>query len=433
MSAMTDCLHLAASDIEPTAEFARWCDANDPLATFRDEFHIPAGPDGRPVAYMVGNSLGLQPKAVRTLVTEELDDWARLGVEGHVHARRPWVSYHELFRDGLSMLAGALPHEVVAMNTLTVNLHLMMASFWQPSGRRRRILIEKGAFPSDTYAVRSHVAARGMDPDSVIVEVAPRADEACLRDDDICDAIAREGDALALVMLGGVNYYTGQVLDMARITRAARDAGARCGWDLAHAIGNVEVRLHEWDADFACWCSYKYLNGGPGAVAGVFIHERHATDFSIPRMAGWWSHEPSKRFEMRPELVLAEGADGWAVSNPPILSLTPLLASFDIFRRAGLERLRAKARAMTAYIEMCLRNGAADRLHVLTPASSGARGAQLSIEVDGGTTAARSLFERLAPAGVLCDFRHPSVIRAAPAPLYCSFADCRRLVDVLLA
>jgi kynureninase len=331
------------------------------------------------------------------------------------------------------MLTGARPHEVVAMNTLTVNIHLMMATFWQPAGRRMRIIIEKGAFPSDTYAVRSHVAARGMDPDSVVAEVAPREGEACLRDSDIVDAIAREGDALALVMLGGVNYYTGQVLDMARITHAARHVGARCGWDLAHAIGNVELRLHEWDADFACWCSYKYLNGGPGAVAGAFIHERHARDFDLPRMAGWWSHEPSKRFEMRPELVLAEGADGWAVSNPPILSLTPLLASFDLFRRAGLERLRAKARAMSAYIEVCVREGAADRLRILTPASSGARGAQLSIEVSGGTAAARSLFERLAPAGVLCDFRHPAVIRAAPAPLYCTFADCRRLVDALLA
>ena len=433
MTAMTDCLHLAASDIEPTADFARWCDSHDPLAAFRDEFHMPAGPDGRPVAYLVGNSLGLQPKAVRKLVTEELDDWARLGVEGHVQSRRPWVSYHELFRDGLAMLAGARPSEVVAMNTLTVNLHLMMATFWQPKGRRCRIIIEKGAFPSDTYAVRSHVAARGMDPGAVVVEVAPREGESCLRDSDIIDAILREGDALALVMLGGVNYYTGQVLDMPRITRAARDAGARCGWDLAHAIGNVELRLHDWDADFACWCSYKYLNGGPGAVAGAFIHDRHAREFGLPRLAGWWSHEPSRRFEMRPELVLAEGADGWAVSNPPILSLAPLLASFDIFRRAGLERLRAKARAMTAYMEACLRSAAGGRFRILTPAASASRGAQLSIEVSGGTSAARALYDRLAPAGVLCDFRHPSVIRAAPAPLYCSFADCRRLIDALLA
>jgi len=230
-----------------------------------------------------------------------------------------------------------------------------------------------------------------------------------------------------------VNFYTGQAFDMAAITRAAHAVGATAGFDLAHAAGNLHLQLHDWNVDFACWCSYKYLNGGPGAVAGAFIHERHARDFSLPRMAGWWSHEPSRRFEMRPELVLAEGADGWAVSNPPILSLTPLLASFDLFRRAGLERLRAKARAMSAYIEVCLREGAADRLRIVTPASSGARGAQLSIEVSGGTAAARSLFERLAPAGVLCDFRHPAVIRAAPAPLYCTFADCRRLVDALLA
>jgi kynureninase len=423
-------LDLTAADLLPTAEFAAWCDAHDPLASFRDAFEIPLGSDGRPVAYMVGNSLGLMPKAARARVNEELDDWATLGAEGHVHGRRAWVWYHEHFRAGLAMLAGARESEVVAMNTLTANIHFLLTSFFRPAGHRRRIIVERGAFPSDRFAVRSFVRASGGDEATDVVEVAPREGEECLRTADIEATIAREGDALALVLLSGVQYYTGQVLDMPRITRAAHAVGARCGWDLAHAIGNVELRLHEWEADFACWCSYKYLNGGPGAVAGAFIHERHHAA-NLPRLEGWWGTNQATRFEMGPRFDAGPGADAWQVSNPPILSLAPLLASLELFQKAQMPRLVAKARAMTAFIEISLRERAGDRVHVLTPSATSERGCQLSISVDGPPERARRIFDSLKPRGVLCDFRYPRVIRVAPAPLYARFEDCWRLVDAV--
>ncbi len=429
-TAPSSILGLTAADLKPTAEFAAWCDAHDPLASFRDEFEIPRGADGHPVSYMVGNSLGLMAKTSRRLVTEELDDWATLGAEGHVHGRRPWVWYHEHFRAGLASLAGAKESEVVAMNTLTANLHFLLMSFYRPAGARRRILVERGAFPSDRFAVRSFVRAIGGEEAIDVVEVAPREGEECLRNADIEATIAREGDSLALVLLSGVQYYTGQVLDIANITRAAHAVGARCGWDLAHAMGNVELRLHDWGADFACWCSYKYLNGGPGAVAGAFIHERHHGT-PPPRLEGWWGTNPSNRFEMGPRFEPGPGADAWQVSNPPILSLAPLRASLDLFQKAGMESLVCKARAMTGFIEMALRDRGANGVRILTPPATSERGCQLSISLEGPPERARRVFESLKPRGVYCDFRHPRVIRAAPAPLYTSFGDCWRLVDAI--
>ncbi len=421
---------LTAADIEPTRAFAQWCDAHDPLGDFRSEFSIPTDSRGNPLAYLVGNSLGVMPHAARARVNEELDEWEKLGVEGHVQGRRPWVHYHEFFRAGLAELTGGHTHEVVAMNTLTTNLHILLLSFYQPTATRRKVIIERGAFPSDRFAVHSLVRMVGGDPHADVIEVGPRAGEECLRNEDIEATIDHTGSALALVVLGGVQYYTGQVLDMQRITRAAHRAGARCGWDLAHAIGNVPLALHAWGADFACWCSYKYLNGGPGAVAGAFIHERHHAN-PPPRLEGWWGTNPATRFEMGPNFDPAHGADGWQLSNPPIFSLAPLLASFDIFHRAGLDRLQAKSRVMSGFIEIALRKCPTSRVRVLTPSATHERGCQLSLIVDGGTAVARAAFDRLLPQGVVCDFRHPSVIRVAPVPLYNTFDDCWRLVEAL--
>ncbi len=421
---------LTAADIEPTRAFAQWCDAHDPLSPFRSEFAIPTDSHGSPLAYLVGNSLGVMPHAARARVNEELDDWATLGAEGHVHGRRPWVGYHELFRTGLAELTGAHASEVVAMNSLTVNLHLLLLSFYHPTKTRRRIIIERGAFPSDRFAVHSLVQLVGGDVTRDVIEVAPREGEALLRNEDIEATIDHTGDALALVILGGVQYYTGQVLDMARITRAARRVGARCGWDLAHAIGNIPLALHSWDADFACWCSYKYLNSGPGAVAGAFVHERHHAD-PPPRLEGWWGTNPQTRFEMGPQFDPGPGADAWQLSNPPILSLAPLLASLDIFHRAGMDRLQAKSRAMSGFIEIALRTLGHDAIEVLTPPATHERGCQLSLRVAGGTTMARALYDGLLPRGIACDFRYPSVIRVAPVPLYNTFDDCWRLIEAL--
>ncbi len=421
---------LAASDLRPTREFALWCDAHDPLASFRDAFEIPTDARGEPLAYFVGNSLGLMARATRQRIQEELDDWSKLGAEAHVHGRRPWVKYHEYFRESLAELAGALPSEVVAMNSLTVNLHLLLTTYYRPSGARRRILMERGAFPSDRFAIESFIRSVGGNVARDLVEVAPREGEECLRHEDIESTIARTGDELALVMLAGVQYYTGQVLDMARLTRAAHAVGSKCGWDLAHAIGNVELALHKWNADFACWCSYKYLNGGPGAVAGAFIHERHHAN-PPARLEGWWGTNPATRFQMAPSFDPGPGADAWQVSNPPILSLAPLLASFEQFHKAGISRLVAKARAMTGFIEIALRARDAKHFRILTPASTSERGCQLSLCVNGDPVAARKLYDSLLPKGIVCDFRHPSVIRAAPAPLYTRFEDCWRLVEAL--
>jgi kynureninase len=378
---------------------------------WRELFAVPPG-----IAYLAGNSLGLQPLAAREAVNDELDEWARQGIDAFFVGPRPWLTYHERLQAPLARLAGALPHEVVAMNTLTVNLHLMMASFYRPDGRRHRILIEDAAFPSDAYAVASQVAQRGFEPATAVVRVQP---------DGVIETLEHEGDSIALVLLGGVNYLTGELLDMAAITAAGHEAGAVVGWDLAHAIGNVPLRLHDWDADFAVWCSYKYLNGGPGAVGGAFVHERHGGDPNVPRLAGWWGNDPETRFEMVPGFEPRAGADGWQVSTTPILSLVPVLVSLELFDRIGLDTLRERSARLTAYLESLLDDVGVE---VITPRDPSRRGCQLSIAVDEATSVA----ERLADEHrVVCDVRRPNVIRLAPAPLYSSYDDCRRAAEAL--
>ena len=418
------------SMFEPDRDYARHLDSIDPLADRREAFEIPLRDDGRPMIYLCGNSLGLMPTSVRARMQEELDDWGALGVEGHFEATRPWFDYHERFRDSGARLVGAKPGEVVMMNSLTVNLHLLMVSFYRPEGRRNRILIEDGAFPSDTYAVKSHLQARGIDPAEALVLCAPRPGEDLLRTEDIEETIARNGDELALVMLGGVNFRTGQLLDMKRITKAAHAVGAMAGFDLAHAAGNVRLSLHDWNVDFACWCTYKYLNSGPGALAGAFVHERHGTDSDRPRFAGWWGNDPATRFKMQdiPEFIPIDGADGWQISNPPILAAAPLVASLEIFDDVGMEALERKSRLLTGYLEFLLKRTLPDTCEVITPEDPSARGCQLSVRVKDRP---RERFDRLRPAGITCDFRHPDVIRLAPVPLYNSFADVHETAEIL--
>ncbi|WP_456426890.1 kynureninase [Rhodocaloribacter sp.] len=412
---------------EPTRAFARRMDAEDPLSEFRDRFLIPRRPDGEAVVYFAGNSLGLQPKTTRAYVDAELEDWAKYGVEGHFHARHPWMPYHEFLTEQTARLVGAKPVEVVVMNSLTVNLHLMMVSFYRPTPERHKIIIEGHAFPSDQYAVASQIRFHGYDPAEALVELRPRPGEATLRTEDIETALEREGPATALVMLGGVNYYTGQAFEMDRITRAARAQGCAVGFDLAHAAGNLALRLHEWGPDFAVWCSYKYLNAGPGSLAGCFVHERHARRFDLPRFAGWWGHDKATRFRMPHTFDPMPGAEGWQLSNPPILPLAALRASMDLFDEAGIERLRAKSERLTGYLAYLLERLGHDAVELLTPDDPRQRGCQLSIRVrEGG----RTVFDRLTAAGIVCDWREPDAIRAAPVPLYNTFEDVFRFAEV---
>ena len=415
---------LTAADLSHDREFARALDAQDSLAHFRGRFALPLR---RPEdIYFVGNSLGPMPLAARALVNEELDDWSRLGVAGHMGSRRPWFSYHEQLRAPLARLVGAREHEVVAMNSLTANLHLLMTTFYRPEGKRTKLLLEKGAFPSDTYAVRSHVAARGLDPDAHVVEIAPRAGEWTIREDDLDAQIAKLGDTLALAMLPGVQYRTGQAFDIARHTRAAHAVGARCGWDLAHAAGNLALELHDSNADFAVWCSYKYVNSGPGAVAGAFIHERHVRDTGLPRHAGWWGNDPKTRFRMEERFVPTQHADAWSLSNPPILAVAPLIASLAEFDAATIAALRAKSTRLTALLEFRLR--AIEGVEIITPAASHARGAQLSLFF---AKNARARYEAFLAAGLACDFREPGIVRLAPAPLFNTYDEVWRAAEVV--
>lgn len=407
------------------AAFAAEMDAADPLAPYRAQFHIPKTTDGRDAIYLCGNSLGLQPKATEAALMQELRDWQTLGVEGHFHAKHPWMPYHEFLTTQLAALVGAKPIEVVAMNSLTVNLHLLMVSFYRPTASRYKIVIERGAFPSDRYAVLSQLKFHGFDA-SGLIELAPREGETTLRTEDIEAAIAREGNRIALILIGGVNYYTGQFFDLPAITRAGHAVGAIVGFDLAHAVGNLPLALHEWGVDFAAWCSYKYLNSGPGSLAGAFVHERHAhTD--LPRFAGWWGHDKSTRFKMGPEFVPIAGAEGWQLSNPPILSLAAVKASLDIFHEIGMEKLRAKSLALTGYFEYLLDALGSDAFHVMTPRDPAARGCQLSIVVKQN---GRKMFDALTAAGVVCDWREPDCIRVAAVPLYNSFRDVHQFVQI---
>ncbi len=399
-------------------------DAEDPLRGYRDEFHIPRHGDVE-MTYFCGNSLGLQPKGARACVDEVIDKWARDGVEGHFLEPAPWMPYHALVRDALADVVGAQPEEVVAMNSLTVNLHLMMVSFYRPAAERSAILMEAGAFPSDRHAMASQLQARGLSTETDLIEVEPDLTDGTFSMAAIERAIAEHGDRLALILWPGVQYRTGQAFDLKEIARLGHAAGAIVGFDLAHAVGNLPLRLHDSGADFAVWCHYKYMNSGPGAVGGCFVHERHArTD--RPRFAGWWGHDQASRFRMAPEFVPTPGADGWQLSNPPILSLAPLRASLDLFARAGMPALRAKSERLTGDLEQLIRTHLADKLQIVTPAAPEQRGCQLSLRVAGGRERGRALFEYLSACGVLGDWREPDVIRISPAPLYNNHSDILR-------
>lgn len=402
-------------------------DAADPLRNFRQRFYFPKQPDGNEVLYFTGNSLGLMPKTARAHVEQELADWERLGVEAHMHAKSPWLSYHEFLTNQMAAVVGAKPIETIVMNSLTVNLHLLLVSFYRPTSKRYKIVIEKGAFPSDQYAVKSQIKFHGIREDALVV-LEPREGESTLRTDDIIESIGRGGDSIALVLLGGVNYYTGQAFEFQKITEAGHKAGAIVGFDLAHAAGNLELKLHDWNVDFGAWCSYKYLNGGPGAVGGAFIHERHAKSFDLPRFAGWWGHDKETRFLMGPDFHPIAGAEGWQISNPPILQMAALRASLEIFEEAGMPALVEKSRKLTAYLEYLIDQISDERISIVTPRDPDQRGCQLSIRVSD-----RSIHQRLSSQGVSADWREPDVIRVAPVPLYNSYTDVLSFSEILTA
>ena len=414
-------------------EWARAQDEADPLAWSRQQFALPRGSDGRPLLYLCGHSLGLAPIAARAAVDAESEDWERLAVLGHEQARHPWIGYAEQLQPQLAQLCGALPVEVVAMNALSVNLHLLLASFYRPTPERSVIMIEAGAFSSDRHVVAAQIAWHGLDPDRELIELAPRAGEQLLRSEDIEQRITASGRQLALVLWPGVQYGTGQYFELPRIIRAAHAAGACVGLDLAHAIGNVPLSLHDDGSDFAAWCSYKYLNGGPGAIGGAFIHERHLQRTDLPRLAGWWGHEPASRFQMRAEFHAAAGASGWAVSNPPVFSSAPLRASLPLFVQAGMPALRRKSLALTSYLESLLLELASAQLAIVTPPEPAYRGCQLSVRVRAGAQRGRQVFESLARRGLVCDWREPDIIRLAPVPLYNGFEDVLRAARHLAA
>lgn len=412
-----------------TLDFTRQLDEQDPIKHFRDKFYFPII-NGKECIYFTGNSLGLQPRATQEYVLNELEDWASFGVEGHFHARQPWLSYHEMFPALLTKIVGGLPEEIVVMNQLTVNLHLLMATFYRPAKERFKIICEAKAFPSDQYAFESQARFHGLNPDEVIIEVAPRDGEFAIRTEDILNTIKQHANQTALVIFSGVNYYNGQVFDMNAITRAAHDAGAYCGFDLAHAAGNIELHLHDWNVDFACWCSYKYLNSGPGGVAGAFIHQKHIADKNLPRLAGWWGYEKATRFQMEKGFKPIPTAEGWQLSNAPVLSMAAHKASLDIFEEAGMENLIAKGKHLSDYlffiIEGLNKNSKEKLIEVITPKD--AKGCQVSILM---LKKGKEVFEALKNNGVIADWREPNVIRIAPVPLYNSFEDVRRFGEIV--
>jgi kynureninase len=406
-------------------------DTADPLASFAAEFHHPFGAEGRKLLYLCGHSLGLQPKSAAQYVEQELADWRRLGVLGHHVAERPWIEYHERAAVALAELVNSDPTEVVAMNSLTVNLHLLMVSFFRPHGPRNRIIMEASAFSSDRYAVVSQLRFHGLDPATHLIEIAPRVGEQTLRTEDVIAQIEAQGQNLALLLLPGVQYLTGQSLDLEPLIAAARRAGAKVGVDLAHSIGNTLVRLHDWNADFAVWCSYKYLNAGPGAVGGCFVHQRHSQDAALPRFAGWWGHDKSARFMFEPDFNPIAGAEGWQVSNTPILSTAPLLASLEIFQRAGMMALQRKSTALTAFLRDLIHRQLGQDVEVITPNAPGALGCQLSLRIARSSVDARRCQQRLTAAGVIGDWREPDVLRLAPTPLYNSYSEVFAAVTAL--
>lgn len=410
-------------EYQNSLEFARMLDEKDPLKHFRNKFFIPQH-EGRDCIYFTGNSLGLQARSTARYVQQELDDWASMGVEGHFHAKNPWMPYHEIFPKQLSAIVGCKENEVVVMNQLTVNLHLLMVTFYRPTRQRYKIICEARAFPSDQYAFETQATYHGLDPAKAVIEVAPRDGEYSLRTEDIISVIRQHGDSVALVLFGGVNYYTGQLFDMKAITEAAHSVGAYAGFDLAHAAGNVELKLHDWDVDFACWCSYKYLNSGPGGVAGVYIQEKHAGNTALPRFAGWWGYTKETRFKMEKGFEAIPTAEGWQLSNAPVLSMAAHKASLDIFEEAGMQQLHHKRKQLAAFLHYILNDidsRRADKLiGIITPANENERGCQLSMLM---LKNGKAIFDELTKRGVIADWREPNVIRVAPVPLYNSFED----------
>lgn len=414
-----------------TLAFAKELDANDSLKEFRQKFFIPQH-EGNDCVYFTGNSLGLQPKTTAQYVQQELDDWAKLGVEGHFQAKNPWMPYHEIFPKQLSKIVGCKLNEVVVMNQLTVNLHLLMVSFYRPTKERYKIICEAKAFPSDQYAFETQARYHGFNPADAVIEVSPREGEHTLRTEDILATIREHGNTVAVVLFGGINYYTGQLFDMKAITDAAHAVGAYAGFDLAHAAGNVELHLHEWKVDFACWCSYKYMNSGPGGVAGVYIHEKHVANNDLPRFAGWWGYKKETRFKMEKGFDPIPTAEGWQLSNAPVLSMATHKASLDIFEEAGMEKLHAKRKQLAAYLHFVLNdinsNQSEKILEIITPANEKERGCQVSMLM---LKNGKDIFNELAKQGVIADWREPNVIRIAPVPLYNSFEDIYRFGEII--
>ena len=412
--------------------YANQCDQQDTLKKYSQNFYMPKAQSSNKAIYLVGHSLGLQPKGVQAAIEKELQDWQQYGVEGHFVGDTPWLPYHEFVAEPLADVVGAKPIEVVAMNSLTVNLHLMMVSFYRPTKERHKIVIEKGAFPSDCYATASQIRFHGFDPKESLIELAPRQGEHTLRHEDILETIEREGKSIALVMLPGVQYYTGQAFRMQEITAMAHKQGAFAGFDLAHAAGNLHMHLHDWQVDFAVWCSYKYLNSGPGGIAGCFVHEKHANNFELPRFAGWWGNNKERRFLMLPTFEPLAGAEGWQLSNPPIFQLASLKTSLEIFSQATMPALRKKSTNLTNYLEFLLIQKLGDSITLITPTDNTQRGCQLSLSINGvSPTQGKAVYDKLLSKGVFCDWREPAVIRVAPTPLYNTYEDVYDFVDIL--
>lgn len=415
-------------NFENTPDFAKKLDTEDELVSYRDKFYIPKDKDGNNLIYFCGNSLGLQPKTTKAYINQELDDWAEFGVEGHFHAKNPWLKYHELLTDKMAKVVGAKPIETVVMNTLTANLHFMMVSFYQPTKTRYKVLIESDAFPSDKYAVESQIKHHGFDSNKGLVFWKPRKGEELLRYEDLEAILKSQGDEIALIMVGAVNYYTGQYFNLKKIAELGHSYGCMVGFDCAHGAGNVALNLHDSGADFAVWCTYKYMNSGPGSLSGCFVHEKHAYNKDLNRFAGWWSHNKQTRFNMRQEFDVLPGAEGWQVSNPPILSMAAIRASLDIFDEVGMEKLTKKSKKLTGYLEYLINQLQHKRIKIITPSNPEERGCQLSIQVK---NADKSLHKKLTEAGVVTDWREPDVIRCAPVPLYNSFTDVYEMVEKL--
>lgn len=409
-------------------DYAIQQDAADPLTQFRGMFHLPVGFNDSPLIYLCGNSLGLQPKSTEYMVQQELDDWKNMGVEGHFKDHHPWMPYHEFLTEGMAEIVGGLPQEVVVMNSLTVNLHLLMVSFYRPSKDRHKILIEANAFPSDRYAVRSQLKFHGFKPVEGVIEAGSDNPEKPFETADMLKLLESRGSEIALILLGGVNYYTGQAFKLQEICETAHAQGIVVGYDLAHAAGNIPLQLHDWGVDFAAWCSYKYLNSGPGAPSGAFVHERHLQRTDFPRFSGWWGNEQSVRFEMRDKIQPFITAEAWQLSNPPILSMAAILASMEIFQQAGMETLRAKSVKLTGYLHSLLSDVIGDRISVITPKNPDERGCQLSLRL---TVPDSQIMSKLREKGVVCDWREPDVVRIAPVPLYNTFEDVHKFVHIL--